>query len=177
MIDINFHEQVTYFHTLYLIFNKYFPFVMDRINQEDSVFIQGRIFNLKNSNLINSCRWSTCWPLDAWSDAETRYFSDRRRLVWNKWVFFKFLNLRFFLGVLLKPDIYQELVRIFDMGMMNSDRRNMTDMLRYFNQQLFEDLIVIFQSIPCIRPSTEYFCVEYAHLFNYFEYNFDTWLI
>ena len=41
MTDFHFHEQVTYFHTLYRIYNEYFPFIMDDINEEDSLFIRG----------------------------------------------------------------------------------------------------------------------------------------
>ena len=48
MTDFNFHEQVTYFHTLYLIYNKYFSFIMDDINEEDSLFIRG----LKNYQIL-----------------------------------------------------------------------------------------------------------------------------
>ena len=52
---------------------------------------------------------------------------------------------------------------------MNQDRRNLTNMLTYFNAQLFEDLQEIFDTIPCIRPSIPFFRAKYSHLFNFFE--------
>ena len=59
MTDFNFHEQVTYFHTLYLIYNEYFSYIMDEINEEDCLFIRGLeivkvFFLIKFSN-----RWTT----------------------------------------------------------------------------------------------------------------------
>ena len=84
---------------------------------------------------------------------------------------FDFFILIYFylLGILLRPDIYEQLIDIFDMRMMNMDRRNLTDMLRYFNAQLFEDLQEILYTIPCIRPSTNFLRNKYSFLFKYFE--------
>ena len=41
MIDINFHEQVTHLHTLYIIFNLYFPFILNEIDDEDGLLVRG----------------------------------------------------------------------------------------------------------------------------------------